>query len=363
MGWCTFCGAADQTSRFCVNCGAPMAAADPAVEAIPHAPPTGPADTVLYAEPIFDPRQGPGSRPAATFGQPASPIDPLAPASSLPMPPKPPTPPRVSASPTPTRSRRRGWLIAGVAFLVVAALATTAVLVHRSGNNTTDQAAIASTSTAEARPAVSAHPSDSKDSQSNPPTTSRTSDTATSSTSPTTAQMLTCDGRTILITGMTQVSPQEAVTELSGAHLGTFAAGCYRPGETVAFYGPFTNPDDAFQTRLDQHEGTGEVITLDAATAGQYQSGLCALQRKYRNPPKLSTDPTTGTVESPWVAELVDYLFHGSYLPRATLGQTFMTATIAAAVAQFQHTAGLQADGIVGDATWTAVLAQACPGE
>ena len=326
-----------------------MTAVDPAVQAIPPAAPTvheaRPADTTLRAEPTVDPRQGPHFRTTATFGQPEFPVDQPPPASSLPTPPR----------------RRRGWLIAGVAFLVVAALATTAILVHRSGNNTTDQAAIASTSTAEARPAVSAHPSDSKDSQSNPPTTSRTSDTATSSTSPTTAQMLTCDGRTILITGMTQVSPQEAVTELSGAHLGTFAAGCYRPGETVAFYGPFTNPDDAFQARLDQHEGTGEVITLDAATAGQYQSGLCALQRKYRNPPKLSTDPTP--VESPWVAELVDYLFHGSYLPRAALGQTVMTATIAAAVAQFQQTAGLQADGIVGDSTWAAVLAQACPGE
>lgn len=418
MAWCTLCGTADQSGRFCANCGASMDG--PTVQVDPGAPtPTvlesALTDTVLrgsptvslskgpppVVEPSWGPPVGQVSATTSTFVLPPAPGFANAPAGGTYVPSGPPPTGKQGGS-----GRRRGWLIAGAAFVVVAALAATALLVLRpsgssaDGITVTSAAPVATAVPPETAPPETAPPTTAAESKANPTGAGRSvAATATATTpaagttvaggapAPSTAPAVAdpLGGPLVNITCgsgyIVQVASEEdeatfarKVAELRktntlppGAKRTDINSSCQiftaQKNYLVLYAGPFASPFDACPARLASPPDAF-IKGTTPETAKDYISCLC--------PAVPAQLPVIGAVgqQDVWVGELqrvlgtgLDYNV-GSVNADPAIGDPgrwgTYTAETAAAVGRFQGDSGLPVTEQVDDATWSALQAQSC---
>lgn len=187
-----------------------------------------------------------------------------------------------------------------------------------------------------------------------------------------TSNVLHCKGQTIIVVsdlGLLLGGDSGAslrTSDYPGSNYGTFATDCKDSGHVVIYYGPYETERAGWVARREMGIGRAAVVMLNndfsSGDSHTISGGLCELLNEQGRPPKLSIDPTDGVQTSPWVFELVEFLVDqpGLHFPMAELGQTTMTADIDTAVKAYQASAGLQADGYVGPATWSHIVYQAC---
>ena len=394
MAWCTGCGAADQFDRFCVSCGAPMAVAEPTVGAIPPAQTVqdmDPADTMMRAEPTVNLRKDP-SAPSVGFAQ-SLPLVGSAQGSSFPPPPPPPVLYPLGYAPPPAPpGRRRGWLIAGLAFVVVAALATTAVLVlQRTGGTAAGVAVLGTSAVRSAAPPPSARPSRAGESNANP-TSGGTRAGGTTASSPAAPSVATsipladpmggpkvdipC-GPGYIVQVASELDPvafARRVAEIRAAGTIPVASKWADAGSScslftsqtnvlVLYAGPFASPYDACPARLASPPDAF-IKGTTPETSTQYVSCLC--------PAVVTQLPaiTTAGQQGVWVGELQRVL--GSKLDYSVgainanpaagdLGRwgTY-TAETAAAVGRFQRDNSIPITGQVDSTTWSTLQRSSC---
>lgn len=368
---------------------APPGAAPP--EAAPTAGWAAPAAVPLS----FGATQGPGSAPP--FGSASGPGS-APPGGTF----QPPTPyPPIGGGPRP-RSSSRGWLIAGVVFVLVAALATTAVLLlQRSDDTAADQAVIGSTvQVSTAAPPESAAPPQSAPSvqiqskareapESTPgkitPSAGASGSGPTPAPAPPPAAADPMGGpRLDIACGdgyIVQVASELDTAAFTNRVAQLRAAGTLPPGTQwaqtstscslfttqsnvlVLYAGPFVSQYDACPARLASPPDAF-IKSTNPQNVGQYVSCLC--------PAVVSTLPTINTVDQQnvWVGELqrvlgskLDYDV-GSINADPAAGNpgkwgTYTTDT-AAAVGRFQRDNGLPITDQVDQATWSALQRNSC---
>ena len=391
MARCPHCSTDQQNGRFCTQCGARMPdAADPA-------DPYASAPTVheqSLADSLLQP-SGPETPPPTREYQ--SYVPPVGPHSPPPWQPPYPAPERRG-------SARRGWLIAGAAFLVVAALATTTVLVlQRTGDSGSATTTTATGAPQTAGPPASARPSVSAESKAVAPgrsvggtstTASAVSTTTTaagagsvaSSSAGAPASVLPLGGPRVDIPCADGGYIVQVASELDPATFeqrvtGLRAAGQLPPDAKwaeanascaiftsqvnvlVLYAGPFTSPYDACPARLASPPDAFIKGTTQAS-ANAFVSCLC--------PATVGELPAISDVgqQGVWVGELQRVLGTaldldvGSINADSATGSPgswgVYTAGTAAAVGAFQAANGLPVTDQVDAATWSALQTKIC---
>jgi len=338
---------------------------------------------------------------------------PPSPQGSVPPPaasfPPPQYPPAGSTGSKPPRNRR-GWLIAGVVFVLVAVVATTAVLVLRSGDSAGEQAVIGTTvptgdgPVRSAAPPGSALPTVAPESKAVPRVAGSSgaeqfqslNEVATQTAAGTTPAVAPSDAGTPAVDDplgvpradipcgdgyIVQVASELDSAAFAGRIAELRSAGLLPPGaqwaETsssceifstqsnvlVLYAGPFSPPRDACPTRLASPadafiKGTTPETSTDFVTC------LC--------PARVDQLPTITAVgqQDVWVGELQRVLGAGMDYPVGAInadpatgnpGQwgTY-TAQTAVAVGLFQSDQGLPVTEQVDAATWSALLDANC---
>lgn len=411
MAICARCGSTEN-GRFCANCGSAVGA--PGSAEVP--PPTVQESTLAGSEPpdaTVNLQKGPP--PAALT---ASEANPYGPGGSYnppgPVPPQqaPPTQnyPVMEAlqpGPPPARGsagRRRGWLIAASVFVVVAALATTAVLVlQRSGDSAGLPAVVTTAAPQSAGPpetidlsapldpsapqrraeppaigrSATALPADSTAAAAAPATVPATSTAAAgvdllslpSAPIPCSAGYIVQIASELDMPTLTaKVAAMSAANTLhAGAKWTDTASSCgifsSQVNVLVIYAGPFASPYDACAARLTSPPDAF-IKGTTPETAKDYHSCLCPAV-----PDQLPAITTVGQ-QGVWIGELqrvlgtgLDYDV-GSINADPSVGDPgrwgIYTAETAAAVGRFQADSGLAATNQVNSETWSALQFQSC---
>jgi hypothetical protein len=389
---CTTCGATDQRDRFCVNCGAAIAADQSAASPQAYPPPLPPpslTDTVLQS----------GGGDTAEWGLVRQPADGQNPAfaQQSQFPTGPALPPSKPASAV---SRNRGWLVVTGVFVAVLALGTAALLILQPwSNKTNDQAVTGSVLPSTAAPPASATASSgSQQSSASVPDTTAAAPTATVTVvvpapaqpvppAPvtTTVQADPMGGPNVPIgcgSGyIVQVASELDTAAFSGRVAELRSSGTLPTGTKwadtnsscsiftsqsnvlVLYAGPFASPYDACPARLaSPPDAFIKGTTPDSSS--QYISCLC--------PAAAGQLPPVTTVgqQGVWVGELqrvlgskLDYTI-GSINADPATGDPgrwgIYTAETAAAVGRFQNDNGLAATSQVDGSTWAALQRASC---
>ncbi len=391
MARCPHCSTDQQNGRFCTQCGARMPdAADPAdpYASAPTVHEQSLADSLLQPS---GPETPPPTREYPSYVPPVGPYSP---------------PPGQPPYPAPERrgSARRGWLIAGAAFLVVAALATTTVLVlQRTGDSGSATTTTATGAPQTAGPPASARPSVSAESKAVAPGRSVGGTSTTASAVPTTttaagagsvasssagapASVLPLGGPRVDIPCADGGYIVQVASELDPATFeqrvtGLRAAGQLPPDAKwaeanascaiftsqvnvlVLYAGPFTSPYDACPARLASPPDAFIKGTTQAS-ANAFVSCLC--------PATVGELPAISDVgqQGVWVGELQRVLGTaldldvGSINADSATGSPgswgVYTAGTAAAVGAFQAANGLPVTDQVDAATWSALQTKIC---
>ena len=392
MARCPHCSTDQQNGRFCTQCGARMPdAADPA-------DPYASSPTVheqSLADRLLQP-SGPETPPPTREYPPyVPPVGPYAP------------PPGQPSYPPSQRSgsARRGWLIAGAAFLVVAAVVTTTVLVlQRTGDSGSATTTTGTGAPQIAGPPTSARPSVSAESKAVAPGRSvgGTSSAASAVSATTTgagaagsgapastaapASALPLGGPRVdiacaeggyIVQVASELDPATFEQRISGLR----AAGQLPPDAKwaeanascaiftsqvnvlVLYAGPFTSPYDACPTRLASPPDAFIKGTTQAS-ANAFVSCLC--------PATVAELPAVSTVgqQGVWVGELQRVLGTALDLDVGPINADpatgdpgswgVYTAGTAAAVGAFQAANGLPVTDQVDAATWSALQSKIC---
>ncbi|AZI58182.1 peptidoglycan-binding protein [Nakamurella antarctica] len=216
---------------------------------------------------------------------------------------------------------------------------------------------------------ASSPPSTAPDSTAPPPHAAAEETAASAPTAGLRRVTLTCDGSWIIDLGNFEgpdsgiEAERRIAAQYPDAAIGVFAPDC--PGPTahaIIFEGPFEIYPDAYTYRRNALQTTGQVTSLVAgALQNPGELGICLLEP--RPLPKLARDPSIGLGSGDEVFELTAWLLTKGYLDysAATLDRpNFLTPEVEAGIITLQADLGVEADGIVGPVTWTAILGTAC---
>lgn len=386
MASCPLCSTDQQNGRFCTQCGARMPDVTDPLD--PYA-----ATQTVHGQSLTDSLlQGPsagGSPPTREYPPYVAPTPP-GPQPSYQLPP-----------PSVRGAARRGWLIAGGVFLLVAALATTTVLVlQRSSDSGTGPIVTDSSPPQTAGPPVTARPSATVESKATPPGRSVSAGSTAGSGTPETASVpgtpvpatsapvgelqlggprvdIGCAEGGYIVQVASELDPatfEQRVAQLRSvgqlppdAKWAEANASCAiftsQVNVLVLYAGPFGSPYDACPARLASPPDAF-IKGTTTASAGDFISCLC--------PATASQLPTIAEVgqQDVWVGELqrvlgaaLDYDVGAINADPATGSPgrwgTYIAET-ATAVGKFQAANGLPVTDQVDTATWSALQSKTC---